>query len=932
MRRLVLVVICLMMFAPRAAISIEFYGPVQAADTLWSLAARFRPDHSVSVQRMMLALLKANPEAFEIGNVNALRAGATLRIPTREEIGPDDETAALAAVQRQHQVWAQYRQGRHGVPSSTVPASSEAVEAPAAAAPAGEASTPEPAGTEAASGDVVAPPEERRDVASPAAAPRGAAGITPEAGVEFRALHEEMVLAIEALKSRLVEAEHRIEALKRLVEARSSEVATLQAALRVPVEAEPMPEPAPAEAEPMPEPAPVEAEPMPEPAPAEAEPMPEPAPVEAEPMPEPAPAEAEPMPEPAPVEAEPMPEPAPAEAEPMPEPAPVEAEPMPEPAPVEAEPMPEPAPVEAEPMPEPAPVEAEPMPEPAPVEAEPMPEPAPVEAEPMPEPAPVEAEPMPEPAPAEAEPMPEPAPVEAEPMPEPAPVEAEPMPEPAPVEAEPMPEPAPVEAEPMPEPAPVEAEPMPEPAPVEAEPMPEPAPVEAEPMPEPAPVEAEPMPEPAPVEAEPMPEPAPVEAEPMPEPAPVEAEPMPEPAPVEAEPMPEPAPVEAEPMPEPAPVEAEPMPEPAPAPREQVTSMIDRALGVLPINPVIPITGAGLLLVLLGVAALHRRRRTATEALSAEAALSVDEGGPPDAGAEVVAGPSSHPEPDLGPLVDLESEAASSDGRRAGPDHPASAGRARARDERGTEEGFFSEVETERTTGSFDDGAFDLSGDEGADVRADGLRRHADFDLGEPAGEATLPDRVDFGLDEPDREIRGRDAPDEAEDAEFAFDIGDLAPDAADGGEGISDGGPPRTRIREAAAAPDGREPAHSDFDTDGGESAEALAARDPRRPGADETSGPAADPRPAPERAPSLPRDRDSARSASGPRPADDEYGGFALDPPTGDEVQTKLDLAQAYVEMGDSEVARGFLDEVLTEGDASQREIARAMLSKLD
>ena len=767
MRRLVLVVICLMMFAPRAAIAIEFYGPVQAADTLWSLAARFRPDHSVSVQRMMLALLKANPEAFEIGNVNALRAGATLRIPTREEIGPDDETAALAAVQRQHQVWAQYRQGRHGVPSSTVPASSEAVEAPAAAAPAGEASTPEPAGTEAASGDVVAPPEERHDVASPAAAPRGGAGITPEAGVEFRALHEEMVLAIEALKSRLVEAEHRIEALKRLVEARSSEVATLQAALRVPVEAEPMPEPAPAE---------------------------------------------------------------------------------------------------------------------------------------------------------------------AEPMPEPAPVEAEPMPEPAPAEAEPMPEPAPVEAEPMPEPAPAEAEPMPEPAPVEAEPMPEPAPVEAEPMPEPAPVEAEPMPEPAPVEAEPMPEPAPVEAEPMPEPAPVEAEPMPEPAPVEAEPMPEPAPVEAEPMPEPAPVEAEPMPEPAPAPREQVTSMIDRALGMLPINPVIPITGAGLLLVLLGVAALHRRRRTATEALSAEAALSVDEGGPPDAGAEVVAGPSSHPEPDLGPLVDLETEAASSDGRRAGPDHPASAGRARARDERGTEDGFFSEVETERTTGSFDDGAFDLSGDEGADVRADGLRRHADFDLGEPAGEATLPDRVDFGLDEPDPEIRGRDAPDEAEDAEFAFDIGDLAPDAADSGEGISDGGSPRTRIREAAAAPDGREPAHSDFDTDGGESAEALAARDPRRPGADETSGPAADPRPGPERAPSLPRDRDSARSASGPRPADDEYGGFALDPPTGDEVQTKLDLAQAYVEMGDSEVARGFLDEVLAEGDASQREIARTMLSKLD
>ena len=48
-------------------------------------------------------------------------------------------------------------------------------------------------------------------------------------------------------------------------------------------------------------------------------------------------------------------------------------------------------------------------------------------------------------------------------------------------------------------------------------------------------------------------------------------------------------------------------------------------------------------------------------------------------------------------------------------------------------------------------------------------------------------------------------------------------------------------------------------------------------------------------------------------------------------DEVQTKLDLAQAYMDMEDLEGARGILGEVLAEGNAAQQEVARAMLSKL-
>lgn len=48
-------------------------------------------------------------------------------------------------------------------------------------------------------------------------------------------------------------------------------------------------------------------------------------------------------------------------------------------------------------------------------------------------------------------------------------------------------------------------------------------------------------------------------------------------------------------------------------------------------------------------------------------------------------------------------------------------------------------------------------------------------------------------------------------------------------------------------------------------------------------------------------------------------------------DEVATKLDLAQAYIDMGDSDGARDILNEVLTEGDVGQRSEAKEMLSHL-
>ncbi len=69
-------------------------------------------------------------------------------------------------------------------------------------------------------------------------------------------------------------------------------------------------------------------------------------------------------------------------------------------------------------------------------------------------------------------------------------------------------------------------------------------------------------------------------------------------------------------------------------------------------------------------------------------------------------------------------------------------------------------------------------------------------------------------------------------------------------------------------------------------------------------------------------------------PVPADDDPTGTeeaALDPQTMTEVGTKLDLARAYIDMGDPEGARSILEEVLDEGDSNQRREAQGLIDAL-
>ncbi len=80
------------------------YGPVQNNETLWNIANTHKPG-SVSVNQMMLAILDENPEAFSNYNINTLKAGSILRMPSEEQAKSLTRQQANDIANRQYQDW-----------------------------------------------------------------------------------------------------------------------------------------------------------------------------------------------------------------------------------------------------------------------------------------------------------------------------------------------------------------------------------------------------------------------------------------------------------------------------------------------------------------------------------------------------------------------------------------------------------------------------------------------------------------------------------------------------------------------------------------------------------------------------------------------------------------------------------------------------------
>lgn len=201
------------------------YGPVNAGETLWSIANRTRPDQSISVNQMMLALLRTNPDAFYRDNINALKRGAVLRIPDIGELRRLGTAEALQAVRRQNDLWQQYRRDL-------------AKSAPTVVAGGEQPREQEPPDSESREGShlELVPPRQQGESAGAESAVAG-----PSESGETQSgqnLKQELARTREALlaqkqqnqqnSDRVNELEEQVQRLQRLVELKNSELATLQ--------------------------------------------------------------------------------------------------------------------------------------------------------------------------------------------------------------------------------------------------------------------------------------------------------------------------------------------------------------------------------------------------------------------------------------------------------------------------------------------------------------------------------------------------------------------------------------------------------------------------------------------------------------------------------------------------------------------------------
>ncbi|WP_414827860.1 FimV/HubP family polar landmark protein [Alteromonas sp. H39] len=83
------------------------YGPIDAKDTLWRIAERYRQNKDLSIYQVMIAIYELNPDAFEEGNLNLLVDGATLQLPSEQYIARIDAERARVRAEQDDKSFAQ---------------------------------------------------------------------------------------------------------------------------------------------------------------------------------------------------------------------------------------------------------------------------------------------------------------------------------------------------------------------------------------------------------------------------------------------------------------------------------------------------------------------------------------------------------------------------------------------------------------------------------------------------------------------------------------------------------------------------------------------------------------------------------------------------------------------------------------------------------
>ncbi len=77
------------------------YGPVQSGETLWRIASNYVGQSNLDMNQVMLAIQRRNPDAFMRDNINLLKRGAVLEMPSVDEVSEISRTTAQELVAQQ---------------------------------------------------------------------------------------------------------------------------------------------------------------------------------------------------------------------------------------------------------------------------------------------------------------------------------------------------------------------------------------------------------------------------------------------------------------------------------------------------------------------------------------------------------------------------------------------------------------------------------------------------------------------------------------------------------------------------------------------------------------------------------------------------------------------------------------------------------------
>jgi pilus assembly protein FimV len=283
--------------APTTEAGSDTYGPVQRGENLRKIADQVKPS-SVSMEQMLVALYRENKSAFSGNNMNRLKTGQILKVPSADEVSQVTPGEANKEIRTHVADWNSYREQLAGGVAS-LPTRADTSKAASGRISSAAVAPPPPPSSE---GKDVLKLSKSETAAAKAGAGKGGAGSQDR----INALQEEVTAKDKALKeaqSRVTDLEKQIRDMQRLLDLKGA--APKPADTKVAVAPVPAPPPKVEPAKPEP-PKVAEVKPAEAPKPVEP-PKPEPPKVAEAPKPEPPKAEAPPAeaPKPAPPKAAP---------------------------------------------------------------------------------------------------------------------------------------------------------------------------------------------------------------------------------------------------------------------------------------------------------------------------------------------------------------------------------------------------------------------------------------------------------------------------------------------------------------------------------------------------------------------------------------------------------------------------------------------------